>query len=81
MAPLLIGLGILAWVLLAILVALFVARVIRLRDRDRLYPDPARTEREPAAGGEPADGAESFHPYPGGRRDRKRLVNLRRGRR
>jgi len=30
-----IGLGIVAWILLAILVALFVVRVIRLRDRQR----------------------------------------------
>lgn len=36
-----IGLGILTWVLLAILIALFVARMIRLRDHHR----PDRTEQ------------------------------------
>lgn len=38
-----IGLGILVWVLLAVLVALFLARLISLRDRqrpDRTDPDP-----------------------------------------
>jgi hypothetical protein len=81
MAPLLIGLGILTWVLLAVLVALLVARMIRLRDRDRQHPDPVCAEREPSAGGNPVDGAESLHPHPGGRRVRKRLADLRRGRR
>jgi hypothetical protein len=43
--PAVIGLGILAWVLLAILVALFVARMIRMRDHHR----PDRTEQRAPA--------------------------------
>jgi hypothetical protein len=58
-----ISLGILAWVLLAILVALFVARMISLRDRQR----PDRTEPEAPAEGRSADGSESFKRRPGGR--------------
>ncbi len=66
-----IGLGILAWVLLAILLALFVGRMIRLRDRQR----PDRTEPgAPAQGtsaqgtsaqGTSADGAEATRTPPG----------------
>ncbi len=59
--PVVIGLGILAWVLLAILGALFVARMIRLRDG----PRPDRTEPGAPAEAESADGAESFHMQPG----------------
>ena len=45
-----IGLGLLAWVLLAILVALAVARMIRIRDRQRLdRTDPASGESAQAA--------------------------------
>lgn len=50
-----IGLGILAWALLAILLALFVGRMIRLRDRQR--PDwtksETRAEDRPTGGEEP----------------------------
>jgi hypothetical protein len=46
-----IGLGILVWVLLAILLALFVGRITRLRDRQR----PDRTESAPPAEGKLAD--------------------------
>lgn len=48
-----IGLGIVVWILLAILVTLFVVRVIRLRDRQRPNrtthgaPKEARTLRHP----------------------------------
>lgn len=49
-----IGLGVLAWVLLAILVALFVARMIALRDRQR----PDRTGPEAPAEARSADGEE-----------------------
>ncbi|MGH3753401.1 MAG: hypothetical protein ACRDRP_12005 [Pseudonocardiaceae bacterium] len=45
-----IGLGIFAWVLVAILLALFAGRMIRLRDRQR----PDRTE--PVAPVEPGSG-------------------------
>jgi hypothetical protein len=38
-----IGLGVLAWLLFAILLALFVGRMIQLRDRQR--PDRARSTR------------------------------------
>jgi hypothetical protein len=55
-----IGLGILAWVLLAILVSLFVARMIRLRDRQR----PRGTDPGTPADGESRDGAETFHTEP-----------------
>jgi hypothetical protein len=60
-----IGLGILAWVLLAILVALFIARLIRLRDRQR----PDRTDPAPGtpAVGESPDGAESVLAWRGWR--------------
>lgn len=51
-----IGLGILAWVLLAIPLALFVARMIRLRDRQR----PDRIEPGAPAEGTSGDSAESF---------------------
>ncbi len=56
-----IGLGILAWILLAIQVALFVARAIRLRDRQR----PDRTGPSAPAEGESGDGAVSSHTLPG----------------
>ena len=47
-----IALGILVWILLAILAACFVARMIGLRDRQRPgQADPA----EPARGGESGD--------------------------
>lgn len=52
-----IGLGFSAWVLLAILVALFVARMTRLRDSER----PDRTEQRVSAEGKSADGGESSH--------------------
>lgn len=45
-----IGLGILAWGLLAVLVALFVGRMIRLRDEQR----PDRTEQGAPVEGEPS---------------------------
>ncbi|MGH3698639.1 MAG: hypothetical protein ACRDQY_04040 [Pseudonocardiaceae bacterium] len=48
-----IGLGILAWVLLAIPIALFVARMINLRDRQRR--DSTAPGHRPDA--EPGDGA------------------------
>lgn len=51
-----IGLGILAWVLLAIPLALFVARVIRLRDRQR----PDRTEQGAPPEGKLTDVGESM---------------------
>lgn len=51
-----IGLGILAWVLMAILLALFVGRVIRLRERQR----PDRTEPGPPAKRK-SDDPESLH--------------------
>ncbi|MGH3801154.1 MAG: hypothetical protein ACRDTD_13655 [Pseudonocardiaceae bacterium] len=50
-----------AWSLLAILVALFVARMIRLRDRQR----PDGTEPEGSAQGTSADGAEATRTPPG----------------
>ncbi|MGH4009568.1 MAG: hypothetical protein ACRDTH_15695 [Pseudonocardiaceae bacterium] len=53
-----IGFGILAWVLLAIPVALFVARMIKLRDRQR----PDRIEPGTPAKCKPAaDPESSFH--------------------
>jgi hypothetical protein len=51
-----IGFGLLVWVLLAIPLALFVARMITLRDRQR----PDRTEPGTPAGGTTGDAAESF---------------------
>ncbi len=75
MARLLIGVGLLVWILLAILAALFVARMIRLRDRDSQHPD--RTVRASISG---ADDTESSRAYPEGKRGRKRLAILRRGR-
>jgi hypothetical protein len=54
-----ISVFILVWVLLAILVSLFVARMIRLRDGQRCGADLGAAERE--AG----DGAEIFHTEPG----------------
>jgi hypothetical protein len=46
-----IGLGIMGWILVAILLALFVGRMIELRDRQR--PDPPEPGRsEPPAPGE-----------------------------
>ncbi|MFN2495219.1 MAG: hypothetical protein ABR608_04835 [Pseudonocardiaceae bacterium] len=48
-----IGLGVLAWVLLATLLALFLGRMIQLRDRQR----PDRTE--PGASEEPTRAASS----------------------
>lgn len=51
-----IGLGTLAWVLLAILLALSVGRMIRLRDRQR--PDPAKLGTP--AEGKPGDDTEEF---------------------
>jgi hypothetical protein len=47
-----IGFGILAWVLVAVLLTLFVARMIRLRDRQR----PGLTEPEAPVKGESGDG-------------------------
>jgi hypothetical protein len=58
-----IALGILAWVLLAILLALFVGRMIILRDRQR----PDRTEPEGPAEGGSADGGEPIYKPPGWR--------------
>jgi hypothetical protein len=49
-----IGIGILVWVLMAIPLALFVARMIKLRDRQR----PGRTEPRASAEGKPANGGE-----------------------
>lgn len=51
-----IGLGILAWAVLAILLALFVGRMIRLRDRQR----PDWTDSEARAEGRPTGGEESI---------------------
>lgn len=76
MAQLLLGVGILIWIMLAILVALFVARMIRLRDRDSQHP--VRIERAPTPD---VDDAESLPPFQSGRQGRKRLANLRRARR
>lgn len=53
-----IGLGILAWVLLAIPLALFMGRVIRIRDRRRLD----HTKPGAPAEGTSGDGTESSHP-------------------
>jgi hypothetical protein len=53
-----IGLGILVWVLMAVLLALFVARTISLRDRQR----SGRTEPCAPAKDESDDGAQAFHP-------------------
>lgn len=58
-----IGLGILAWVLLAIPLALFVGRMIRLRDRQ----GSDRTEPGAPAEGKSRDDTESFHTPPSGR--------------
>ncbi|MGH4006571.1 MAG: hypothetical protein ACRDTH_00095 [Pseudonocardiaceae bacterium] len=55
-----IGLGLLAWVLLAIPLALFVGRMIRLRDRQR----PDRTGPRTPAEGKSGDGTESFRTPP-----------------
>ncbi|HSL07893.1 MAG TPA: hypothetical protein VK887_07925 [Pseudonocardiaceae bacterium] len=49
-----IGIGILAWVLMAIPLALFVGRMIRMRDRQR----PDRTEPGAAAEGRSRDGTD-----------------------
>lgn len=56
-----IGFGILAWILLAIPLALFVGRMIRLRDWQR----PDRTEPGAPAEGTSADGAEATRTPPG----------------
>jgi hypothetical protein len=56
-----IGLGILAWAVLAILFALFVGRMIRLRDRQR----PDWTESEVPAEGQSVNGGESSQALPG----------------
>ncbi len=61
-----IGLGSCAWVLLAILVALFVARMARLRDSER----PDRTEQGVPAESKSAAGAESSHTRPGWERSK-----------
>ena len=53
-----VGLGILAWVLLATLLALFVGRMIKRRDRQR----PNRTEPEASAKGESADASVERRP-------------------
>ena len=42
-----IGLGVLAWILLSVLLALFVGRMIQLRDRQR--PDPSPPVELPAS--------------------------------
>ena len=52
-----IGLGILAWILMAVLVALFVARMISLRDRQRPDLTEQGTPAESGSGG----GVEPFH--------------------
>jgi hypothetical protein len=56
-----VGLGILAWVLLAIPLALFVARMIRLRDQQR----PDRTEPGAPAEDKLTDVGESMSKPPG----------------
>lgn len=56
-----IGLGILAWILLAILLAVLMGPLIRLRDR----PHPDRTEPGVLAKAQSVDGAESLHAPPG----------------
>lgn len=56
-----LGLGILAWVLLAVLLALSVGRMIRLRDRQR----PDRTEQGAPVEGKADDSTESLHTPPG----------------
>lgn len=53
-----IGLGILVWVLLAMLAALFVGRMIRMRDRHR----PDWTEPGTPAEGEAADATAERRP-------------------
>ena len=63
-----IGLGILAWVLLSIPLALFVARMIRLRDRQR--PDgtePGALAQGPSTQGPSADCAGATRRPPGWR--------------
>ena len=55
-----IGLGVLVWVLLAILLAFFVGRMIRLRDRQR----PDRTEPDAPAEGTSTGSAESLQTPP-----------------
>src|SRR5918997_1466795 len=55
-----IGLGVLIWVLLAILLALFVGRMIRLRDRQR----PGRTEPDAPAEGTSRGSTESVQTPP-----------------
>lgn len=57
-----IGLGIVAWVLLSVLLALFVGRMIQLRDRQR--PD-----RTPPVTRAPSDRARAASPRPGSGRD------------
>jgi hypothetical protein len=52
-----IGIGILAWVLMAIPLALFVGRMIRMRDRQ--HPDP--TEPGAPAEGMSRDGTDACH--------------------
>lgn len=62
-----IGLGILAWVLVAIPLALFVGRMIMLRERQR----PHRTEPEAPAESTLADVGESIRRPPRWRRRNK----------
>jgi hypothetical protein len=52
-----IGLGILVWILMAIPLALFVGRMIRMRDRQR----PDRTEPGVSAQGTSRDGTDAGH--------------------
>ncbi len=69
-----IGLGILAWVLTAILVALFVARMVRLRDRQRPdCPEPGAPAQGMSAQGTSADGAEEATRTPPRWRLRKKI--------
>ncbi|MDQ4102646.1 MAG: hypothetical protein M3186_02610 [Actinomycetota bacterium] len=58
-----IGLGILAWAVLAVLFALLVGRMIRLRDRQR----PDRPKSQAAAEGRSTDGEESIRKSAGWR--------------
>lgn len=55
-----IGLGVLVWVLLAILLALSVGQMIRLRDRQR----PDRPEPDAPAGGRSRGSTESVQTPP-----------------
>ncbi|HEU0088683.1 MAG TPA: hypothetical protein VFQ77_13730 [Pseudonocardiaceae bacterium] len=65
--PVVIGLGLVAWVLLGMLLALFLGRVIQLRDRQQPHRGPPRPPATLGSGKQVR--ASSLHPGAGDRRN------------